>query len=335
MVNYLCKRCNYKTNKFCDIKKHIYKAKICDKDPRLYAYSNDQLFIASLLPCDEDTIFDINNFKNIKNLLKNKEILFSILYEIDKKKNKICKYCSEEFNKVQDLKNHIIIQCFPNEIMKMNEIESKEFILKNSCDNTEHSHNTTTTTTTTENSHNVTLNLTNNITLNITRPVGFNEDWDLSKINKSDKELLLFSKIMYTKLLEQIMENELNLNVIIDKETNTGIVYSKDKENDKTSDYIKMDFEDIVKKSMEKLNKNLIDILNDAKSSDIYENDFLNKSENNINVKLKNFLKNKDTQDKVEDYMTKVFESKKESAIKIMKDINSDDSDKIDKLGGY
>ena len=49
---------------------------------------------------------------------------------------------------------------------------------------------------------------------------------------------------MYTKLLEEILKNEINLNVIIEDETNSGLVYKND--DDK---YVNMKIHDIIEKS--------------------------------------------------------------------------------------
>jgi hypothetical protein len=52
--------------------------------------------------------------------------------------------------------------------------------------------------------------VTNNIYIEIKNPIPFDEDWDISKIDEKTKTSLLFSKIMYTGLLDEILKNEIN-----------------------------------------------------------------------------------------------------------------------------
>jgi len=60
---------------------------------------------------------------------------------------------------------------------------------------------------------------------------------------------------MYTDLLEKILKNDINLNVIIDKEKESGMVYKNNIEQ-----YIHMKMKDIIDKTMTKLNVHLNDI---------------------------------------------------------------------------
>ena len=66
---------------------------------------------------------------------------------------------------------------------------------------------------------------------------------------------------MYTKLLEEILKNEINLNIIIDKNDNSGMVYKNDIDT-----YIKMKIKDIIDKTMEKLKNHLLNFIDDANS---------------------------------------------------------------------
>lgn len=75
--------------------------------------------------------------------------------------------------------------------------------------------------------------------------------------------MLLFSQIMYTRFLEKILENDANNNVIIDSKTNSGLLYTNENNENK---YITMEMDNIVKKSMDKLNKQLNDVYSDIES---------------------------------------------------------------------
>ena len=60
---------------------------------------------------------------------------------------------------------------------------------------------------------------------------------------------------MYTSLLEEILKNEINLNVIIDKDDDSSIVYKNNIDK-----YINIKSKYIVSNTMDKLNKHLMDL---------------------------------------------------------------------------
>ena len=96
----------------------------------------------------------------------------------------------------------------------------------------------------------------------------------------------------YTKTLEALLENDSNKNVLIDKESNTGIIY-------KNENFIKMKIKDIVTESIDKLHNHLIDfskeiIQTDGIKTEIIKNvtkdnrfellNYKNQKEHNINL---------------------------------------------------
>ena len=81
---------------------------------------------------------------------------------------------------------------------------------------------------------------------------------------------------------------------------------------------IHLKFEEIIEKSMENLNTNLIDIL---KNSDCNLN-YLNSCEKDINDKFQKFTENKETKEIVGKYLSNIYENKKDEAIKLMKDMS-------------
>jgi hypothetical protein len=171
----------------------------------------------------------------------------------------------------------------------------------------------------TNNITNITNNITNNITVKIDKLIPFNEDWDLSNIEKHDKFMLLFSQIMYTRFLEKILENDANNNVIIDSKTNSGLVYTNENNEKK---YITMEIDSIVRKSMDKLNKQLNDIYSDIEC-ELLKNYVINDCKKNINEKYENFATKSDIKDIVEKYIIEVYNNNKELSLKMLKiDLN-------------
>ena len=91
--------------------------------------------------------------------------------------------------------------------------------------------------------------------------ISFDDNFNASKIDNNKKLMLLISTSKFTKTLEKILENKVNLNVLIDTTTDNGLVYNKE--------FINMKHTDIIKKTMSKLYKILINFHNDI----LYDNE--------------------------------------------------------------
>ena len=105
MVYYICKRCNYKTNYFNNIKRHINNNNICTTHFNSYNLSNEDILIYSLLPYinDSQNIDNIKYYDKEDKIIVNKLELFNILLNIDNNKKKKCDYCNSKFAKIMDL----------------------------------------------------------------------------------------------------------------------------------------------------------------------------------------------------------------------------------------
>ena len=154
------------------------------------------------------------------------------------------------------------------------------------------------------------INLINNININITK--SFDEQWDTSGIDVNKKFSLLFANSKFTKTLENILENQVNLNVLIDNTSDNGIVYNNNK-------FIKMNVKEIVKQTMDKLYKHLIEFHSDIFDSNNIDIDKecldFKRNLKNINTKYTDFTKSKDTQNIVKEYITDIFNKKKSNTI--------------------
>jgi hypothetical protein len=325
-VCYKCKRCdNIETNNFTNLKKHLNRKNMCIKKKENFCYSNDQLLVYSLIPfqndiqCISDT--EIMHLQNSDKIEKNKKELFDDLDEIEKNKSKICKYCNMEFPLIMILKKHVTTHCFYNEIIKKEKIDNgrhkdnKDKDSKDNKDNKKIENNIDITNNILYNHiDNKTINNNNiNIFLEVKNPVPFDKDWDISQINKRIWSDIIFSKYMYTKLLEEIMKTEINLNVVIDKDKDSGMVYKNDIDK-----YIQMKLNDIVSDTMEKLNKHLLEINKEKENDDSFDEivDFGRKM---INKKYIDFQKNPSVQQNVNLLISEIYEIKKNEAMDIAK----------------
>jgi hypothetical protein len=320
-ITYQCKRCNYKTNRYSNLIKHINIKKQCAKKLESYNYSNDQILILTLLPYVENNHLikesDINYLKDSNEITKYKDELLSIIDNIDKQKIKICTNCTKKFDKIIDLKKHILIFCFYKKLEKENKISVFDKKISNNITGNNITGNNNVI-------NNNVINNTNNIThihIDIKNIISFDEEWDLSKIDDFTKTKLIFSNIMYTKLLEEILKNDINLNVIIDRNDDSGLVYKNSIDK-----YIKMKIKDIIDNSVEKLHKNLLDFNENIFNENIYQESFINSlNESKILIKSKHsdYKNNLEIQKNVITFISDMFEKKKVNAIGISNKISN------------
>ena len=257
---YICKRCSYSTCKFMDLKRHLNKKTLCEKDNTLLTtMSDDQILLSSLFPSDkkynlidEDDMILLNNSDLLWN---NRMKLFEIFNEIDRTKK--CGYCNTTFESMIHLRKHIITKCFYKELLNDKISDQRENISQYL-----YNDNSIISNTGTFLSGNIvkdnTINNNFNIYLDVdktNKPIPFDEAWDISKINEDVISGIITSKYMYTKLLKEILQNEINLNVIMDKDSKTGLVYK-----DEINKYIKMKSSEIVDNTMEKLKNQLLSL---------------------------------------------------------------------------
>ena len=157
----------------------------------------------------------------------------------------------------------------------------------------------------------------------------FDNDWDVSRITKFTRHSILLSKIMYSNLLDNILQNEKNLNVVIEKETNTGLVYKNNVEK-----FITMNMQDIIDKSMDKLNKHLKDFYKESLKDEefIIMDKIFHEQIKNIENKYNDFKKNDEIKKKVEEFITQMYDKKKEKAIKLYNNTLLNNSDKNNQI---
>lgn len=303
MVFYKCRRCNHETKQKIEMIRHLNRKIKCIRSPNSFQYTDDEINNLSLekLKKGYDNI-DKNKEKFEENILSENLSIQCIpshnmqIQNVEKKELFICKKCNKSFTRKFSLERHEN-KCLYSIIENNTENNTVNNIVNNT-NNTINAINTI-------NNNNIQINL---------QLEAFDNDWDVSKINKFTRHSLLLSKIMYTNLLQNILDNETNLNVIIEKESNVGIVYKNDVDK-----FIKMKLKDIVDNSMDKLNKHLKNFYNESKNDEefILMDKIFEDQKNLIDNKYNEYKDNEETQKKVEEYITDIYDKKKEDAIKL------------------
>jgi hypothetical protein len=193
---------------------------------------------------------NICEIKNNDNNYTEKELYdlsFNKECEIKKNnKNNFCANCNKTFAQNCNYKRHIEKKV----CLKKNKLDDNE---KNNTVINDNSINIVNVDTINiDNSVNIDNSIINiNINMNKSELRGFDEDWDVSKINKSDILDILLNKHKFTTTLQNILKNEVNLNVIINNDNNGFIYKSVNKK------YEPMKQDDIMQQSMDKIYKHL------------------------------------------------------------------------------
>jgi hypothetical protein len=218
-----------------------------------------------------------------------------------------CEFCKKTYANKNSLLNHQTNFC------KKKAENNPIYNIKNTTSNNSSINNSFNT--------NIYDNSSNIININI--PISFDKDWSMEHIDNCIKVFILNAESKYTKFLENILNNKINLNVIIDKDKNDAIVFSGDK-------YENMEKNELFSKSMEKINDQLSKLKEDI-HKDLEYKEFINDSDKNIeivNKKYKDYLENDSLKSKVNDYLSDIYESRKKDAIKIYQEYNKNKEEK-------
>ncbi len=330
---YICARCNrFETNTFSEIKKHLLRKNQCRIQSDVTLLSNDQLFVLTLMShyngehCVK--ISEVDHLENSNLISQNKVELFNELEHIIKNTVKVCKYCNDNFTSVHTLRKHVILKCFHNELVNRNNTAKLNNITNNTTNNnncsTNNNCNTNNNYSTNDNSHNNNCNNTtnNNITNNnnsnynifFNLPVPFEDDWDISQIPKVNKNDIMVSQYMFSSFLAEILKNDKNSNVIIDKNDESGMVYLNHK-----NQYVNMTKKDIILSTMDKLYDQLYDMVeNNTDSLKVVKEC----SKDYIHNKYNKYIKDKETNDNINDVMLDTYHTNKDTANKKYIDIS-------------
>jgi len=288
MSFYECMRCGHKVKQKIEIKRHLQRKNKCKRNIQSYIYNDDEILRLSIVKKNsegESIIDDMSSLLSDENVSQENTVNTN-----QKNNNFICCICNRLFTRKYNLTRH-----------------------QKNCSPTKINHHHQTFNNNTNNYNTINNNYNKNLFVNFNIEP-FDKEWDVSKITKFTKHSILLSKIMYSNLLNAILENEKNLNVLIEKDTNTGLVYKNNVEK-----FITMNLKDIIEQSMDKLNKHLNDFYEESLKDDefILMDKIFKDQKSIISDKYIDFKNNEDIQKKVEDFITDIFDKKKEHAIKL------------------
>jgi len=237
-----------------------------------------------------------NNNLSAKNIINNINLGENIEdTSSDLTEELICEHCSKKFSRKYNLKIHLDTRC-----KKKNESSSSE--INPSPVNTNYIYNTINNTT------------NNNIMVNIIMNP-FESKFDTSHIDDLTKMDLIIN-ILYTKALEHILENKNNLNLLVEEGHDTAIVYKNDIDK-----FVRMKKEDFTESIM----KNMKGVLSDM-NDEIQKNPYLTKRiDELIELKYKNYIEEKKTNEMVNDMICKIYDQKKMEIKELFKNTNDDE----------
>ena len=312
-MNYECKRCFYKTSLKTDMRRHLNKKVKCPRILESYKYNEKELEGLSLTPCKKDILEDEGNNNKKKEMLemglneiKKHNDIDEVLMYISLHKLTKCLFCDAEYSRFYDLKRHIknTCKCVTADFNKDSDKNVDEIKIQHNIQNITHNNQ----------------QITNNITINVynnTNPTGnlvilpFDQNWDVSKIDDKQKLILFLEDKKYSKTMEEILQNEKNLNIILDKDSDLGLIYKNDVDK-----FINMKSNDIIDNAMHKIYNHLIGFYDEMKGKGYILSE-LDSHKEVIEKKFEEFNCNKDkkTKEYVKNILFDIFDKNKEKVI--------------------
>jgi merozoite surface protein 8 len=305
-------------NQKIEMKRHLEKRKKCIINDNINNLSEDELYNLSLKKhiniintYNKENLNEnydsTDNFKNNNDINDNNNDINDNNNDINDNNNN--EINNNEINKLINDMNHNY--CEKCDKFFYNKSNLNKHFKKNICDKNSKKNNIQ--------NIGVQNNIINNnqkiINININYIKGFDEDWDVSKIDDIKKGEILLSNSKFSKTLENILKNDVNLNVILnnDDDNDVGVVY-KNKKNR----YEPMKNKDIIEMSMEKIYKHLKDFYKEITKNNI--NDLSESALKNelieLEKKYSRFFNLEDAQDIVRKSFTHIYDTHKKDAEK-------------------
>ena len=152
----------------------------------------------------------------------------------------------------------------------------------------------------------------------------FDEDWSIEHIDHYLKLFILLSQTKYTDFLKEVMKNKENLNIILEKNSDSGLVYKNHNES-----YVKIKVNELLEKIMIKINEQLQKIFDEYLSEKHnIEKGVLNtiKDEKiNNNIKLEDYMNNSNLKKIVDTILLDILNKNREYALMVSKNLGNNE----------
>ena len=286
-IEYTCKKCNFYCNSKNDMKRHLNRKKKCT------AASIEQ--------------FDITDEENYKESLNPNHS-----FEEDILKTGVhCEHCNKYFATKKFLPMHLEKYCKKREepIIKEPHVnEEKPNIMIEINNNIEN--------------QNITINnvINFNPVLNINIQ-DFKEDWKTDHITDMVKKVVFMCQNKFSSFLTEVLKNNENNNVVIDKNSLNGYVYNKE-----TMEFEEKDKDYIIEETVEKIKNHLLDLSNEVvKEPYKIEMSDVQKAVRDINTKYKKYKgSSKKKKQEINNIFTNIYDTNKTDTIKNYKKIKNE-----------
>ena len=324
MSYYQCIRCNYIAKRNSDMKRHLERKIKCFRNINSFKINETEIYKQSLTlkkePLQDNTECN-GNCTNIDNNSINNNVIQNTNNEANIEINSLeiqnttsengvqCEYCNKLFSEKYNLRKHQKRSCKglkKLELDKLNNIGGNKQDINNINNNLNIEKQV--------NISNQTTNSGNIIIINQNNLESFDDKWTTEHIDNYIRQMILLSDHKYTNLLDEILKNKSNLNVIMNKDQNYGLVYKN-----KDDMYVNMKVREIIDKSIEKLYEQLNIFYTELVNNDIIKvnSDVIEHEKQIIDNKFKEFCTNNNVKSSVGHLLTKIYEKNNEEALNI------------------
>lgn len=218
-----------------------------------------------------------------------------------------CEYCNKSFSRVDSLNRHKKNNC------------KKNINTNNQTNNIQYINNQTNI----QNNNNNIIIINNADRFNL-KP--FDEDWSTEHFDNYIKSFILFSNTKYTDFLSEILKNKDNLNVIVEKDSECGLVYKNESEM-----FVKMKVNEILSQSMNKIYEQIQKMMDGVLTTNNLQHHFigsLRREKMYNDSKYEGYVKDSNTKSKVDQLLLDIFDKKKDEAIYIARNLEKEIDEK-------
>ena len=155
-----------------------------------------------------------------------------------------------------------------------------------------------------------------NFNIAIDKIVPFDQPWSTAHISDESKSALFHSKHKFSKLLSYILNDSNNLNVLLNKDESSGLVYKNKEEQ-----YVKMNKKDILDGTYRKLINHFIEDVNNLDKNETEES-YIKWAQDSLQISNSRHKNNETVKEHFFKNITEIYESKIEESLVILNMIN-------------